>query len=161
MLALGMQWLHLLGAIMWIGPQLFLLAVLVPVLRTTPDPELRRRFTKSMAERLNVFASAGMGMVVLTGLYNAWTRLPALEALLTTRYGILLVLKVVLVVLTILLTLWHSYGLGPRLLSLPLNHGDPSLEERRLRRLSILVSSANLLLALGILLVAAMLRLGL
>lgn len=153
------HWFHLLATTLWIGPQIFLVLVFLPALRAVDDPLLRRRAMLVMATRFNVLAWAVLVVLIVTGVLNALERVPSLTFLFTTRYGLILSLKSLLVVGIVVLTAVHGFVLGPRLLSYPVEadpHAVPEL--RRLQRRSILVSAANLLLGLLVLACVVLLR---
>ena len=110
-------------------------------------------------QRFNVLAWAAMGLLVGTGVHNVIHEQDkhgqAFEY--DLRYAWLLVAKLALVALAILLTIYHSYVVGPRLMA----HQEAREEGPHvdaLRRHSIVVSVANLLVALTILFVVTLLQ---
>jgi uncharacterized membrane protein len=152
-------WVHLVAATVWVGPQIFMFAVVVPALRATKDPAARYRAVVVLTQRFNVLAWAAMGLLVGTGVHNVIHEQDrhgqAFEY--DLRYAWLLVAKLALVALAILLTIYHSYVVGPRLMA----HQEAREEGPHvdaLRRHSIVVSVANLLVALTILFVVTLLQ---
>ncbi len=95
-LATSALFVHLVGAAVWIGA-LAALAVLVRA--------LGRDLTPAVA-RYSVIAGWCVAAVAVSGLVSAWLRLGSLAGL-DTRYGALLVAKVVLLVTLAALGLWH------------------------------------------------------
>jgi len=100
------DWFHVLGASVW-GGGLFVLATLVL-------PELTRSeetFTllAYMAGRFSTIAGFAVGIIALTALYNAWLYVSSLEALWTTPYGWIAVVKTFLFFLLIALGAFNRY----------------------------------------------------
>lgn len=91
--ATGADWLHLLMTAIWLGGLIQLAAVL-PVLGR--EPRSVRAVDRLIAQFSNV-ARAAVAVLVLTGLYAAWLQVGSLDALLTTLYGQLLIVKLVLI----------------------------------------------------------------
>jgi uncharacterized membrane protein len=59
----GVLWLHLLGMAFFVGGQLMLAAVVVPVLRGLPDPELIR----AAARRFGIGTAIAFAVLIVTG----------------------------------------------------------------------------------------------
>lgn len=155
------QWLHLTAAAVWAGSQLFLILVAGPALRVIEDSETSLRVLRVLVGRYNVVGWVSLLVLVLTGLQRTYSMLPTLGPLSGTFYGGVLFIKIGMVAAILLLTLVHSTIIGPRLLALMSTStaaSDPSY--RRLRRISLAVSSATLLLSLGVLAAVALLRTG-
>lgn len=151
-------WLHILAATVWVGPQVFLFVAAVPAIRTVEDLELRTRVVRVLSTRFSYLAWAAMAVLVITGIANLFEIAPAdPEDIWDLNYGAILIAKLVLVAATIVLTALHTFVIGPRLLALQESVADEA-ELAPVRRLSISVSAANLLLALGILFCAALLN---
>jgi putative copper export protein len=106
-LALAVRFLHLAAALTWVGGMLFVALVLVPVTRRLEDPRLRRRLMHEAGVRFRNVGWIAMGVLVATGLVNAWLR-P--ELLTLTRFWV----KATLVALAIVLSALHDFVLGPR-----------------------------------------------
>lgn len=105
--ALAVRFLHLAAALTWVGGMLFVALVLVPVTRRLEDPALRRRLMHEAGLRFRTVGWVAMGVLVATGLVNAWLR-PELSTL--ARFWV----KVALVALAIALSALHDFVLGPR-----------------------------------------------
>lgn len=93
-IATGADWLHLLMTAIWLGGLIQLAAVL-PVLGR--EPQATGAVDRLVAQFSNV-ARAAVAVIILTGLYAAWLQVGSLTALLTTLYGQLLVIKLILIV---------------------------------------------------------------
>jgi putative copper export protein len=106
-LVLVVRFLHLAAALTWVGGMLFVALVLVPVARRLEDPPLRRRLLHDTGVRFRTVGWIAVGVLVATGLANAWLR-P--ELLTLARFWV----KAALVVLAIVLSVLHDFVLGPR-----------------------------------------------
>ena len=149
-------WLHLLAATVWVGPQVFLFVAAVPAVRTVEDAQVRARIMRVLTTRFGYLAWGAMAVLVITGIGNLYEHDLAVDVLFDLNYGAIFIAKMVLVAATIALTAWHSFFIGPRLLDLQQSVSDEA-QLAPTRRFSIIVSAANLLLALGILFCAALL----
>jgi putative copper resistance protein D len=106
-LPVWIDWLHLLAAGLWGGVVIVFVAAVRPVLRQQQGEAGRA----AVAARFSSIAAAGLGLVVATGIYNAWHALGGWRPLWTTRYGLILDVKVGLVIVMALLgatnRFWH------------------------------------------------------
>ncbi len=149
-------WLHILAATIWVGPQVFLFVAAVPAVRTVEDAQVRARITRVLSTRFGYLAWGAMVVLVITGIANLFEDDESIGELFDMNFGAIFMAKMVLVVQTIVLTALHSFVIGPRLLALQESVSDEA-RVTAVRRASIIVSAANLLLALGILFCAALL----
>jgi putative copper export protein len=158
------MWIHLLAATIWVGPQVFLFVAGVPAIRSIEPAAARLRALEIMTKRYSYLAGGALALLVLTGLANADYRLRLIADPFALRYGWLLLGKVALVGLVIVLTAWHSFSLGPRLLALQriAAQGSPALERQAyaLRRQSIVVSALILSMSIVILIIVVLLQSG-
>ena len=150
-------WLHILAATIWVGPQVFLFAVAVPAVRTVADVKERARLMRLITTRFGYLAWGAMAVLVITGIGNVFEEDRSRGFLFHHHWGTIFQVKMTLVVLTILLTAAHSFYFGPRMLALQESVADES-QIASMRRASIIISSVNGLLALGILFCAALLN---
>ena len=149
-------WLHILAATIWVGPQVFLFVAAVPAIRTVEDLQVRTRIMRVLTTRFGWLAWGAMLVLVITGIANLYEHALSVEELFELNFGIIFQVKMTLVILTVALTALHSFVIGPRLLSLQESVADQA-QVASTRRVSIIVSAGNLLLALGILFCAALL----
>jgi putative copper resistance protein D len=127
----------------WIGGMLFIALVLVPVTRRLDDPALRARLVQQTGRRFRTVGWIALGVLIVTGLVNLWLH-PFLLA--SPRFH----WKASLIVLTLILSAFHDFVLGPRA-GAP--GADPSVRVRAswLARLNVLVALAIVLLGLSLL----------
>jgi len=148
-------WLHILGAVVFIGPQVFLAAVAIPALRTIQDVRERLRVTSAITRGFGMVGGAALALVVITGFWNLHE---AQDNNYTDikRYFFTLQVKLLLVVVVIILTALHAMVFGRRLLRLQEeNAGEAQIAAAR--RASMIASIATLVVSLAILLCAAIL----
>ena len=150
-------WLHILAATIWVGPQVFLFVAAVPAIRTVEDLQVRTRIMRVLTTRFGWLAWGAMLVLVITGIVNLYEHALSVEELFELNFGIIFQVKMTLVILTVALTALHSFVIGPRLLSLQESVADQA-QVASTRRVSIIVSAGNLLLALGILFAAALMN---
>jgi copper transport protein len=106
-----MVFLHGVGVAFWIG-------ALVPLAAMAWSP------TEKLLPALNRFSRAAVpvvGLLVLTGLVLAVIQLESFRALIETRYGLILSIKLTLVVVLLGFAALNRFRLTPRLASNPLN----------------------------------------
>ena len=150
-------WLHVLAATIWVGPQIFLFVAAVPAIRTVEDAQARARAMRVLTSRFGYLAWGAMVVLVITGIGNLFEIAPVdPEEIWDLNYGAIFIAKMALTGAVIVLTALHSFVIGPRMLSMQESARDEG-EVASMRRVSIIVSGAGLLLSLGILFCAALL----
>ncbi len=150
-------WLHILAATIWVGPQVFLFAVAVPAVRTVADVKERARLMRLITTRFGYLAWGAMAVLIVTGIGNIFESDESTHFLFHHHWGVIFQVKMALVVATIILTAAHSFVIGPRMLALQESVTDEA-QIASMRRVSIIISSINGVLALGILFCAALLN---
>ncbi len=156
------RWIHLTSAIVWIGGQLFILIVLLPIMRTALPRNERTILFAQVGRRYAVVSWIALTLLVVTGFLNGerrgivWSRLP------DSTYGRILLVKLVFVGVVIAITLVHALYYGRRITEIAeqvqgMVEIDPAvaLERRHLQIVSGILSGVNLLLNLIIVLLAA------
>lgn len=113
-LAYPIDWAHLLFTGAWVGG-IAVLAMGVLPLRHVLAPEERAPAVLSVLARFSPVAFAAVGVLALSGLYNAVSHIAAPSVLVDAVYGQLLLLKLCLVGLLMLLSASHVWGLRPRI----------------------------------------------
>lgn len=155
-------WIHLLAAATWVGSQVFMFAAVVPALRALGDEASRYRAVVVLNRRFAWLGWGALAILVLTGIDNVIQRQRDYDIVFDYdfRYAWIFVVKLVLVAAVIALTAIHSYVVGPRLLALQESLPAGSEELSRMRRQSIQLSVLNLLAAVAILFLVALLQNG-
>ncbi len=156
------RWIHLISAITWIGGQLFILLILLPIMRTSLPRNQRTLLFAQVGRRYAVVSWIALALLVVTGFFNGhrrgidWSRLP------DSTYGQILMAKLILVAVVIVITLIHALYFGQRITEIAeqaeaLGDDNPRVaaERRRLQIASGVISAVNLLLNLVIVLLAA------
>jgi putative copper export protein len=104
------DWLHVTAAAAWTGGLFVLAAVVLGEARTWP-----RARVVALMRRFSTLAGGCLMAVVASGIFNACVELGSLDALWTTRYGAILVAKVVLVVTVASFGAANRFAVLPRL----------------------------------------------
>jgi copper transport protein len=148
LLAVATDWIHLLGAAVWIGGIAQIALAWLPVIRKADRP-LRSEVMRSVLKRFGKVALPAFLVVAGTGLVNALIELGEVKALWESSYGRVLAVKIGLVGLIAIASYLHALRLRPRLLGVN-PHSAEGVERRHWRLLS-----AEPLLAVAVVGVAA------
>ena len=114
-------WLHVLGAVVWIGGLIFQLLVVAPVLKRGPLTLERLRYSVSLDVRFRYVMWPAVGLVLLTGLYNFINVLYATSlagGTIPPAFVSILSIKLLLVVLMIVLQAIQRFVVHPRTIAL-------------------------------------------
>jgi uncharacterized membrane protein len=153
-------WVHVLAASAWLGSIFFLAFVLVPTLRSA-TPADRADLLLRTGLRLRTVAWSAFVVLFLTGFLQLSGRGVRHADLATADFwqgpfGRALAVKLVLFVITLVLSAWHDFSVGPRAARAPL--GSP--EAARLRNMASLAGRTVFVLGLAIVLLAVSLSRG-
>lgn len=158
--------IHIIAACVWVGGQLFMALVVVPALRGWTGPERARAFS-ALGLQFWLVGYVALGILVLTGVYNAGQRGVRWSTLANSRFydsefGQVLTTKVALVLLVFLLSLVHDLKLGPASVKL-LKQPEPANEAllRAYRRRASMLARLTMGLSLVIVFLAVALVRGL
>ena len=92
-------WAHLVSASIWVGGSIFIGVVLAPLLKTISESvEERVAIMIRVGRKFNKIAIPSLAILIATGLYNSSNILSKPQFLLSTNYGIILVIKIILVI---------------------------------------------------------------
>jgi putative copper export protein len=139
--SLVVRFLHVLGAITWVGGMLFIALTLVPATRGL-DPLVRASLVSRIGVRFRLVGWFAVALLLLTGLLNLWftrgmVRLPRFQV------------KLALVAMALALSVVHDFVLGPRAAA---PGADPALRARALwvARINTLIVLAVVALGLSL-----------
>lgn len=110
-------WLHLLGAVVWVGGLVFLVLVVSPALKRATSVREHLRLELNLEGRFRAVMWPSAGLVLLTGLYNVMNVLMANSASgvsLPPAFVRTLAIKIGLVVLMVILQAIHQLAIRPR-----------------------------------------------
>ncbi|MEM3107253.1 MAG: CopD family protein, partial [Candidatus Nitrosotenuis sp.] len=92
-------WVHLISSAIWVGGSLFIAVVFAPILKTmSPSIEERLQIMIKVGRRFNKIAIPSLVILIGTGIYNAHQVLMRPDFLISTGYGVILIIKMILVV---------------------------------------------------------------
>ena len=98
-----MMWAHLVAASIWVGGSIFIGIVLAPMLKTLSDSvEGRLSIMIRVGRKFNKIAVPSLIVLIVTGVYNSSNLLKNPSLILSTSYGQILVIKVILVVILLI-----------------------------------------------------------
>jgi copper transport protein len=113
-LALVVDWLHLVAAALWVGGMLYIATSYLSVLRASPVAE-RARSLVTMLPYYSPWALAGVVIMAVTGPLSATIELTSWQQLFATAYGRTLIVKVLLVGALLVTSAVHVFLLRPSL----------------------------------------------
>lgn len=149
-------WLHIMAATIWVGPQFFLFIAAVPAVRTIEDAKQRAAVMRVMTRRFGYLAWGALAVLVATGIANLYEEDLDVDDLFDRNFGIIFQVKMTLLIVTVALTALHSFVIGPRLSAMQESVSDES-QIASMRRLSMVISGINLLVAVAIIFCGALL----
>lgn len=153
-------WIHVLAVTIWVGPQFMMFVAAIPAVRTIEDRQVRARVMRMIITRFGWLAWAAMLVIILSGVSNLFQvgdDAPFDLADTDYRWFHWFSGKMVLVGVMMALTAVHTFVIGPRQLALNERDDVDEAESARLRRASIIISGAALLLSIIVILVAMIL----
>ncbi|WP_245237027.1 copper resistance protein CopC [Streptomyces iakyrus] len=125
-LAIPVSVLHLLAMAVWLGG---LIALVVALFRAPADTMI----PPTAIARFSRLAFAAVAVLVTTGLYQSWRQIGSLEALSTTEYGRLLVLKSIAVVVVLTVAAFSRQWTAQLIQEQPQKESVPAAEPQRVR----------------------------
>ncbi|GHO82558.1 copper resistance D family protein [Dictyobacter formicarum] len=108
------DWLHLVAASLWVGGMLAIMLSYVPVLSRAPLAERASSFV-TLLPYYSPWALVGVVLMAVTGPLSATFQLTSWAQLLSTAYGNVLLLKILLVAGMLLLSIYQIVVLRPRI----------------------------------------------
>ena len=159
-------WTHILGIALFVGPQFFLAFAWVPAARMIPDQRVRAQLTRTLTRRFGWIGGIGLVLIVLAGGYliGNWRKYYAQPDDLSfteIRYGVIFIVKMMLLLVMLAIVGLHTFMVGPRLadaIDAEVAGTGTAEETRRARMLSMLFSISGLVLALAIMVLGVMMN---
>jgi uncharacterized membrane protein len=154
-------WVHLICASIWVGGSIFIAAVAVPVLRShaKSTEELVGLMVK-IGRQFNRVTVPAFAILIATGVYNARGYIAVPDALTGSTYGILLLIKIILVLATVGTYVVHVRTLNAEMERKILSGNAGEVYVKSVRAKVIHLGRIIVILSVAILLLAALLDSG-
>ncbi len=155
------MWAHLVAASIWVGGSIFIGIVLAPLLKTISDSvEGRLSIMIRVGRKFNKIGVPSLIILIATGIYNSVGYISKPDMILSTNYGIVLLIKVILVIILII-----TFAIHVRLIRSEIERKIESRELsadllQKVRSKIITLGRITVLISVAILLMAALLHSG-
>ena len=155
------MWAHLVAASIWVGGSIFIGIVLAPLLKTLSDTvEGRLSIMIRVGRKFNKIAIPSLLILIVTGIYNSSNFLARPSLILSTTYGQILVIKVILVIILLV-----TFAIHVRLIRVGIEQKIESKQfseelVQKLRSKIIALGRITVIVSIAILLMAALLHSG-
>jgi putative copper export protein len=155
------MWAHLIAASIWVGGSIFIGIVLAPLLKTISDSiEGRLSIMIRVGRKFNKIGIPSLIVLIVTGIYNSAGFIVNPSMILSTSYGVVLLVKIILVILLII-----TFAVHVRLIRTEVERKIESKQLsgeflQELRSKIIMLGRLTVILSLAILLMAALLHSG-
>lgn len=155
------MWAHLVAASIWVGGSIFIGIVLAPLLKTMSDTvEGRLSIMIRVGRKFNKIAIPSLLILIVTGIYNSSNLLVRPSLILSTTYGQILVIKVILVIILLV-----TFAIHVRLIRVEIEQKIESKQfseelVQKLRSKIIALGRITVIVSIAILLMAALLHSG-
>ncbi|MEO9277204.1 MAG: CopD family protein [Nitrososphaera sp.] len=155
------MWAHLVAASIWVGGSIFIGIVLAPLLKTISDSvEGRLSIMIRVGRKFNTIGVPSLIILIITGIYNSITFIAKPSLILSTNYGIILLIKIVLVVALIIIFAIHVRLIRSEVERKIESKNLSGDHLQKLRSKIIMLGRLTVILSLVILLMAALLHSG-
>lgn len=154
-------WGHLVAASIWVGGSIFIGIVLAPLLKTISDSvEGRLAIMIRVGRKFNKIGVPSLIILIASGIYNSVGFVSKPELVLSTNYGVILLIKVILVVMLIITFAVHVRLIRSEIESkIESRQFTPDLLQK-LRSKIIMLGRLTVIISVAILLMAALLHSG-
>lgn len=155
------MWAHLVAASIWVGGSIFIGIVLAPLLKTLSDSvEGRLSIMIRVGRKFNQIAIPSLIILIVTGIYNSGNLLKNPSLILSTTYGQILVIKVILVIILLI-----TFAIHVRLIRTEVERKIESSQfseelVQKIRSKIIALGRITVIVSIAILLMAALLHSG-
>jgi len=154
-------WIHLISASIWVGGSLFIGIVLAPLLKTMSNTlEGRLQIMMRVGRRFNKIAIPSLVILIITGIYSSQGILIQPEFILSTNYGIILVIKIILVLTLIATFIVHVKTINKETENKIMTNNLSETEIQKIRKRVIVLGQFTIALSIAILFMAAILDSG-
>jgi len=154
-------WIHLISASIWVGGSLFIGVVLAPLLKTMSNTlEGRLQIMMRVGRRFNKIAIPSLVILIITGIYSSQGILIQPEFILSTNYGIILVIKIILVLTLIATFIVHVKTINKETENKIMTNNLSEIEIQKIRKRVIVLGQFTIALSIAILFIAAILDSG-
>jgi putative copper resistance protein D len=154
-------WIHLISSAIWVGGSLFIAVVFAPVLKTmSSSVEERLQIMVKVGRKFNKIAMPSLMILIGTGIFNSHQILSRPDFLFSTTYGILLVIKIILVAVLLASFVVHVRIIRKDVEQRIMEKRLSEVQIVRLRKKIIIVGQLTVGLSIAILLIAALLDAG-
>ena len=155
------MWVHLIAASIWVGGSIFIGIILAPLLKTISDSiEGRLSIMIRVGRKFNKIGVPSLIVLIATGIYNSTGFIVQPSLIFSTSYGIVLLIKIILVIILII-----TFAIHVRLIRAEVERKIESKQLsgeflQKLRSKIIMLGRLTVILSLAILLMAALLHSG-
>jgi copper transport protein len=119
------DYLHLLANGIWLGGLFTLTLIMLPVISNESKDALSA-YLRTNISAFSVPALVAVALLVITGPLNGTARFTALNQIITTPYGIVLIIKIALFMLMGTISYYHAFKLRPHLMLIVLKEKKAS-----------------------------------
>lgn len=156
-----LTWIHLISAAIWVGGSLFIGIVFSPLLKTmTSSIEERMQIMIRVGRRFNKIAVPSLIILMITGLYTSHVLLSKPDLLVSTSYGVFLIIKIILVIALIVTYAIHVRVIRKDIEEKIMSNQMSELEIQKLRKKIIILGEITVVLSVAILFFASLLDAG-
>lgn len=155
-------WIHLICSAIWVGGSLFIAIVFAPVLKTlVPSMEERLQIMIKVGRRFNKIAIPALLILIATGIFNSHQMLSRPDFLFSSSYGIMLVIKMILVAALLISFAVHVRIIRKDVEQKIMEKQLSEIQISKLRKKIIIVGEVTVVISILVLLFAAILDAGL
>jgi uncharacterized membrane protein len=159
-------WLHILGIALFVGPQFFLAFAWVPASRQIGDSATRIQAMRTVTRRFAWIGGIGLAIIILAGSYligdwRSYYNISDDVSFTHYRYGVLFIIKMVLLLVMLVIIGIHTFSVGPRLIDVSERRAAGQATDadvRKARMWSMALSISGLVLVLVIMVFGVMLN---
>ena len=154
-------WVHLICSSIWVGGSIFIGIVLVPVLKShTKSIEELVTLMVRIGRRFNKITVPAFTILIATGIYNSRGFITNPGGLVETTYGMILLIKIVLVIATVAVYIVHVRLLNSDMERKIMSGQGGNIYVQSVRTKIIVLGEVIVVLSVAILLLAAFLGSG-